>query len=291
VPRPQPQLFSSARAGEHEPNEKAASMMPSSASRTVQRIDLPPRRRANPVPAPTLKAVPPLVETVTALVEPAAVPTPRKRGRPPRLSRPAIFKAALDLIDAEGAGALTMRRLGAEMGVEAMSLYRHVSSKDALLDGIGGQLLSELEMGPDDGDWAVTAQRLTFGLRAVARAHPAAFELVGMRALNTVEAMRPVEIMLAALRDGGFPPDRAVTAFRLLSGYLRGFALSEIAGFTLTSGRRGLTEQDLPADEFPAIHSLAGELGRDPTDADFNAGIATIIAGLRMELAEIAGGA
>ena len=273
------------------PNEKAAAMTRSSASLQGQRINLPPRRRANPVPATKLKAVPRLVdppEISAAPGEPVVGATPRKRGRPPRLSRPAIFQAALRLIDAEGAGALTMRRLGAEMGVEAMSLYRHVSSKDALLDGIGGALLAELELGSAGGDWPVTAKRLMCELRSVARAHPAAFELVGMRALNTVEAMRPVETMLAALRAGGFPPDRAVAAFRLLSGYLRGFALSEIAGFTLTGGRQGLTEKDLPADQFPAIHSLSDELRRDPTDDDFEAGIETIIAGLRIELDGIA---
>jgi AcrR family transcriptional regulator len=265
-------------------------------------MNLPPRRRANPAPGPKLTAVPALVDPpqaagslaaalAAAPAEPVvAVNPPRKRGRPPRLSRPAIFQAALGLIDAEGATALTMRRLGAEMGVEAMSLYRHVSSKEALLDGVGGQLLAELELTTDDGDWAATARRLTFGVRAVARAHPAAFELVGMRALNTVEAMRPVEILLAALRAGGFPPDRAVAAYRLLSGYVRGFALSEIAGFTLTSGRQGLTEEELPAGEFPSIRSLADELGRDPTDDDFNAGIQTIIAGLRIELARITAG-
>ena len=253
-------------------------MMPSSVS-PGQRIDLAPRRPAH---ASSLK-----LTAVPALVDPP-VTTPRKRGRPPRLSRPAIFQAALRLIDEEGAEALTMRRLGAEMGVEAMSLYRHVSSKEALLDGIGGQMLAELELGADDGDWTVTAQRLMADIRAVARAHPAAFALVGMRALNTVEAMRPVEKMLAALRAGGFPPDRAVAAFRLLSGYLRGFTLSEIAGLTLTSGRQALADEELPADEFPTIHSLAGELGHDPTDGDFNAGIQTIIAGLRIELAALA---
>jgi AcrR family transcriptional regulator len=224
-----------------------------------------------------LQAVPPLAE-----------PARRRRGRPPRLSRPAIFRAALRLIDAEGAGALTMRRLGAELGVEAMSLYRHISSKDALLDGIGEQLMSEVEIGPFEGDWAVTAHRLSFGIRGVARAHPAAFELVGLRALNTVEAMRPVEALLAALRGDGFPADRAVAAFRLLSGYSRGFAPSEIAGFTLAGGTRGgahLTGDKLPAGEFPAIHDLTDELARNPTDEDFRAGIETIVTGLRRELA------
>jgi AcrR family transcriptional regulator len=284
-------VSSSASAGEPESNEKAVSIMPSSASPAALRIDHPSRRRTTPArksPArvTSRQAVPPVVDPPVS--DPLA-PTvaPRKRGRPPRLSRPAIFKAALELIDAEGAQALTMRRLGAEMGVEAMSLYRHVSSKDALLDGIGGQLMSELDVGEDDGDWAVTANRLMLGIRAIAKGHPAAFALVGLRALNTVEAMRPVEALLVALRNGGFPPDRAVAAFRLFSGYLRGYTLSEIAGFTLTSANDGLTGEHLEADEFPAIRGLAAEFGRDPTDDDFRAGIETIAAGLRIELATI----
>ena len=61
---------------------------------------------------------------------------PRRRGRPPKLSVPAIVAAAIELLDREGPDALTMRRLGAELGVEAMSLYRHVPSRDALLDAL-----------------------------------------------------------------------------------------------------------------------------------------------------------
>jgi AcrR family transcriptional regulator len=265
--------------------------MPSSSSPPAPRIDHLPRRRTSPPrkPAPRLTNRHPS----PVLVDPpgtdptVATAVPRKRGRPPRLSRPAIFSAALQLIDAEGAQALTMRRLGSKMGVEAMSLYRHVSSKDALLDGIGGQLMSELDIGPDDGDWAATASRLMLGIRAVAKAHPAAFALVGFRALNTVEAMRPVETLLVALRDGGFPPDRAVAAFRLLSGYLRGYTLSEIAGFTLTGANDGLTGEQLPADDFPGIRGLATEFARTPTDDDFHAGVETILGGLRLELAAI----
>jgi AcrR family transcriptional regulator len=247
------------------------------------RIDRPGKSRTKSAGKTKLQAVP-------ALLDPPEVASPRRRGRPPRLSRPAIFRAALRLIDAEGAGALTMRRLGAEMGVEAMSLYRHISSKDALLDGIAEQLMAEHEIAPDGQDWALAACGFAVKIRSIARAHPAAFELVGLRALNTVDAMRPVEAVLAALCEGGFAPDRAVAAFRLLSGYSRGFALSEIAGFTLTRANHGLTGMQLPADEFPAIHELADELARNPTDDDFRAGVETIIAGLRIELAATAPG-
>jgi AcrR family transcriptional regulator len=247
---------------------------------------MPVQRSNRPSPRPPSAA--PKLQAVPALDDSTEGQAPRRRGRPPRLSRAAIFRAALDLIDAEGAAALTMRRLGAEMGVEAMSLYRHVASKDALLDGVAEQLMAEHEVGVEDHDWAVSAQRFTQQIHTIARAHPAAFDLVGLRALNTVDAMRPVEALLAALREGGFTPDRAVAAFRLLSGYSRGFALSEIAGFTLASATDGnprLTGDKLPAEGFPAIHELTGELARESTEDDFRAGVETIIAGLREDLA------
>lgn len=143
----------------------------------------------------------------TVTTSAVADPPPRRRGRPARLSRPIILATALELVDLEGGEALTMRRLGAELGVEAMSLYRHVANKRALVDGVAEQMMAEVDLGRGrSGDWADTARRLLIGIRAVARAHPAAFELVGMRALNTHVAVRPVERLLADLRAGGFPP-------------------------------------------------------------------------------------
>ncbi|MGI8803865.1 MAG: TetR/AcrR family transcriptional regulator C-terminal domain-containing protein [Solirubrobacteraceae bacterium] len=213
---------------------------------------------------------------------------PRRRGRPARLSRPAILDKALELIDSKGPEALTMRRLGAELGVEAMSLYRHVANKRALLDGIAERLMDEVgtRRGEYGGDWEASALSLGLAVRAVAQAHPGAFELVGARALNTFDALRPIESLLTDLRAGGFAPDRAVAAHRLLASYIRGFALVEMAGFTLSAssdpGR--LTPATLPAEEFPTIRELAGELVSAPTDDEFRAGIATIIAGLRREL-------
>jgi AcrR family transcriptional regulator len=213
-----------------------------------------------------------------------------RRGRPARLSRPAILAKALQLIDDEGADALTMRRLGGELGVEAMSLYRHVASKRALLDGVAEQMMAEVVSYREaqGDDWVERARNLVIGIGAVARRHPEAFELVGMRALNTEVAIRPIEALLAALRAGGFSPNRAVTVYRHLSGYARGYAMSEIVGFTLNPTRADptqLTVGELPADEFPTIHELAGWLAREPTADEFIAGLDTIIAGLQQELA------
>ena len=223
---------------------------------------------------------------------PSTSDRPRRRGRPARLSRPLILAKALELVDEEGAEALTMRRLGAELGVEAMSLYRHVENKRALLDGIAEQLMSEVDDRPADAnlDWATAARHLASGIRGVALAHPAAFELVGTRALNTHAALRPIEALLADLRRGGFAPAQAVAAYRLLVSYTRGFALGEIAGFTLAeaaSDPARLTGDKLPADEFPVIHELVDDLSQNPADEHFHSGLETLLDGLRQRLAPL----
>jgi AcrR family transcriptional regulator len=213
---------------------------------------------------------------------------PPRRGRPPRLTRDGILTKAIELLDAEGMEALTMRRLGAELGVEAMSLYRHITSKDVLLDGIAGQLMAEVNDDRRDfgGDWVEAARRLSIGFRAVALAHPAAFGLIGLRALNEREIRHPIESLLAGFRAAGFAPDRAVAAYRLLASYVRGFVLIEIAGFTVAPelDRPDARNGSAPADPNPTIAELAGELGVGPTEAQFRSGLETILTGLRREI-------
>ena len=93
--------------------------------------------------------------------------------------------AALALLDREGAEALTMRRLGGELGVEAMSLYRHVADRAALLEALADLLAAEIEPRAREEQWADALRAFAGDLRGIARRHPAAFELVAMRVLNT----------------------------------------------------------------------------------------------------------
>ncbi len=214
---------------------------------------------------------------------------PRRRGRPPRLSKEVILGKALELLDAEGVEALTMRRLGAELGVEAMSLYRHVASKSALLDGIAERLMAEVNAHRGDfgGDWVEAARSLSIGFRAVALAHPAAFELIGLRPLNKRDSVHPLEGLLAEFRAAGFAADRAVAAYRVLASYVRGFVLIEIAGFTVATTNADPdrpSAEDVRADRNPNISELSSELARGPTEVHFRAGLETILTGLRQEL-------
>jgi AcrR family transcriptional regulator len=216
-----------------------------------------------------------MTDTPTSAPRRSAPATPRpRRGRPAKLSASSIIAAALDLADREGAQALTMRRLGAELGVEAMSLYRHVADRAALLEGLADLLASEIEPHSREDDWADALRWLALELRALARRHPAAFGLVAMRVLNTPNVLAPIDDVLAGLRRGGFTPARAIFAYRLVASYARGYALAELAGFAIEAG---------PQEQLPQIRALSRRLAGEPTEANFRAGLETIISGLRVE--------
>ena len=177
----------------------------------------------------------------------------RRRGRPARLSAESISPRLRSRSwTATRPDALTMRcRLAGELGVEAMSLYRHVPSRAALLDGLAARLTAEIEGRDSALEWPDALRAFAGDLRALAQRHPAAFSLVSMRVLNTAQTLAPVEHVLASLRRGGFTPARAIAAYRLLTAYARGYALSEIAGFAV----------EAPAElAFPAIRSLGRRL-------------------------------
>jgi AcrR family transcriptional regulator len=200
---------------------------------------------------------------------------PRRRGRPAKLSRDSILAAALALLDREGADALTMRRLGSELGVEAMSLYRHFADRAALLEALADRLASELEPAPCGDDWAEALREFAAALRALARRHPAAFALLSARVLLAPSALPAIEEVLASLRRGGFTPARAVLAYRILASFARGYALSELDGFALELA---------PEVPLPAIRAHGRRLASEPSESSFRAGLETFVAGLRREL-------
>lgn len=193
-----------------------------------------------------------------------------------------IFEAALDLVDRDGPQALSMRGLGQELGVAAMSLYNHVAGRDDLLDGLSTVMVARIDRSPD-GSPPDTLRRFAHGIRTVALAHPAAFQLVGMRPLQVPTALQQVESVLDALRAMELPDEHVVNAYRALVSYSRGFALSEIAGFTLERAAQG-AERVIPADldveAFPQITRLERQLTRPDHDAAFAFGVETLLAGL-----------
>lgn len=149
----------------------------------------------------------------------------------PALTRERILRTALALVDREGLDGLSMRRLGAELGVEAMSLYNHVANKQAVVDGVVALACEEIVIGRD-GPWD---ERLRHGLgsfRAVGLRHPHVFPLIPSSAITST--LGPIEAALECLRDIGLADDDAVAAYRTLVGYTFGVTLAEIAGWVDT---------------------------------------------------------
>jgi len=147
--------------------------------------------------------------------------------RAAQISREAVLAAALTLADHQGLDAVTMHAVARALGVTPMALYRHVDDKNALLDGLVEQLLTEFPL-PGAGTWDERLTAIATGIRDTARRHPAAFPLLLTRPAVTPAARETRDAVLTALREAGLPdPERAE---RLISTAVLGFAASEASG-------------------------------------------------------------
>ncbi|HEU0115191.1 MAG TPA: TetR/AcrR family transcriptional regulator C-terminal domain-containing protein [Thermomicrobiales bacterium] len=198
-----------------------------------------------------------------------------------------IIEAALRIIDDEGLRALTMRRLGLALGVEAMSLYHHLPGKAAVLSGVAESLLGGLRLeAANDGTWQDRMRQLARAYRGLAHAHPNAFPLIVMREHRTPQVTRLLDLTIRICRDAGATEDDALNVFLTLGGFVSGFALFEIGGFFALTGERSPEMATSPE---------AGDDGRDraltPGDEQFELGVTTILIGLAEQFARRAAGA
>jgi AcrR family transcriptional regulator len=158
---------------------------------------------------------------------------------PVPLSRQRVCREALSLVDEEGLDALSMRRLGARLGVEAMSLYRHVRNKADLLDALHAAVLGDLQPPPEDAaDWRTLLFALASGLRAALLRHPNVVALFATRPVNAPEALATLARALAALDDAGFRAQDAHKAMAAVGLYTIGHCLGETQG--VPSERHGV---------------------------------------------------
>ncbi|MCA1716927.1 MAG: TetR/AcrR family transcriptional regulator C-terminal domain-containing protein [Actinobacteria bacterium] len=200
-----------------------------------------------------------------------------------RISREQIVAAAIGLADREGIGALTMAKVGAELGVEAMSLYNHFPNKGALLDGIAEALVAGIGMPEGHEDWEDFLKEALRSVRRLAREHPGLFPLVLDRAPDLLAEARLIEAYLGLQREAGFSGEQAMVAFQVLSSFAIGYALSEIRGFALQPGRSRLSARELPPGEFPEIQAMASYFESVDRTAEFEAGLDLVLAGLKAD--------
>ena len=220
------------------------------------------------------------------MTRPAPAPAATEAQRTP-LSRERVLRAAIALADREGVDAVSMRRLGAELGVEAMSLYNHVPNKAALLDGIVETLINDIDFPEDISNWQACLRDMARGYRRVATEHPHLVSLVATRPFNTVATLRPVEVGFEIFRVAGFDARDSMHAFRTLAGFVTGYTLAETgAFFGEATGEGQLTVDDIPEDEFPRIWEVGPFLAAPDHDAEFEFALDVLITGLEAKLAE-----
>jgi AcrR family transcriptional regulator len=152
-------------------------------------------------------------------------------GKPVRapLSRQRVLRAALQYVDQHGLDALSMHKLGAALGVKAMSLYKHVASKDDVLDGIVALLWDEIPAGPPAGDWRDAIRQLASSLRDLVHRHPHAAPLLMSRQVFLERPLLICQSALRIMREDGVPEQCAVALLRTVYPYGIGYALAELS--------------------------------------------------------------
>ena len=149
-------------------------------------------------------------------------------GRRVGLSREQVIAAALRLVDRDGLEALSMRKLGTELGVEAMTLYHYVKDKSDVLDGIVELVIGEIELPPPSEDWKHGFRALADSERQALRAHPNALPLIVSRPKVGRNALELINTTLGLLREAGFDANAAHNAWHLLQTLVLGFLAQEL---------------------------------------------------------------
>lgn len=203
------------------------------------------------------------------------------------LTRERVLAAALELIDREGIEGLSMRKLGADVGVEAMSLYNHVAHKGDVLDGVVALIWAEIEDRlPTAGSWQERVRSLATAVRDVAHRHPNAYPLMLTCGTLPGEGLRVSGRLLGWLRDAGFGTV-AAPAMRAVGSYAISYTLSELAwyGHRLdTESCAGATDVARPFEDELAQQGWQAIAGCDD-DTQFAFGLDLIIHGLEAKLA------
>lgn len=221
-------------------------------------------------------------------------PTTRTRCR---LDRERIVQAAIASIDTHGVQGLTMRRVGQDLGVEAMSLYRYVSGREDLLEAIVQRLVDGVTDRVDAAGfttWQGYLQSMAHEIRRVALAHPAAFPLAASRHPSApwlrppLRSIEVIEHFLATLSTHGFDDTRAVDTYKVFTTFLVGSLLLEVAAHgndivpmdeTLDEGGADIPERDGLVDltTAPHVHRMQEQLSQDTSEQEFEIGLESLI--------------
>jgi AcrR family transcriptional regulator len=141
------------------------------------------------------------------------------------LSRDRVLDAAIKLADQGGLESLSMRKLGQELGVEAMAVYYHFANKDEVIDGIVDIVFSQIDLPASGADWKSAMRQRAVSLRDVLLRHRWAIGLMESRRKPGPANLRHHDVVIGSLRSAGLNMPTIAHAYSLVDSYIYGFAL------------------------------------------------------------------
>lgn len=217
------------------------------------------------------------------------------------LSRERIVLACVELIERDGADAVSMRRVAAELGAAPMSLYNHVPNKATLLDAVAEHIMSEMDLdlggadtasavdarNPDAGepDWTDQARALARNFRAVARRYPRSVLLVITRQPRSTVGLRPVELALGVVRRAGFDDQTSVRLVRTVVSFVIGSLMHE-AGVDQLAAQPSATDlaafaSTLDETHYSQVRAVLPMLVQHDHDAEFEFGLEMLVGAMQ----------
>jgi AcrR family transcriptional regulator len=183
------------------------------------------------------------------------------------------------MADRDGLDAVTLRRLAAELGVHVTSLYNHVPTLDAILDGVGSLLVSDADLPDNARNWEEWVRGFVAAVGAMAEAHPGAFAVLERRPVQGERALSSFEVALAAFARAGLSPSESYSAVKATTHVAVAIALERALA---ARGETAATDTaSLPPDRFP--HVIALPEVEDPKDA-WAFSVETLVAGLHTQV-------
>ena len=204
-----------------------------------------------------------------------------------KLSRERICEAALQVMDAEGLDAVSMRRVARVVGVEAMSLYHHVQDKEDLLDGICSLVMREFIYPDESQAWIDVAKQGAQEWRRVLKQHPNVIALFAERQkpMTDVAALGPMEFALRVIGRAGIDERETVLVFNVLGGYIMGSVMMEVG--RINAGAMDKANPDVaatlvnfPANQLPCIAASMPHLAACDPNEQFETGLDLLLQGL-----------
>jgi|SRR5438445_11076841 len=198
----------------------------------------------------------------------------RTRGR---LSREMIEDAAFEVIEREGFAGFSTRKLAAELGCQAMSIYHHFPSMGHLFEAMVDRLVGPLKMPDPDLPWRQRMRIAVLDYRRIGREHPAFATYFLTYRMNSPTCLAYIDSIVGLFNDGGFSPEMAARLFRVVGYYLGGALLDETAGYTKGPSAVTTVSDEQLARDFPNIAAAGRYFGKAEFDRTFDLGLEMLL--------------